>query len=35
MDAFAGFVAHLLMGTPSAFHAYILAYGMNKEITHI
>ena len=34
-DAFAGFVAHLLMGTPSAFHAYIAAYGMNKERTHI
>ncbi len=34
-DAFAGFVAHLLMGTPSAFHAYIVAYGLNKERTHI
>jgi hypothetical protein len=34
-DEFAGFVAHLLMGTPSAFHAYIAAYGMNKERTHI
>jgi len=35
VDAFAGFVAHMIMGTPSAFHAYIDAYRLNKERTHI
>ena len=30
-DEFAGFIAHAMMGTPSAFHAYILATRMNKE----
>ena len=31
VDEFAGFLAHAMMGAPSAFHAYILATRLNKE----